>query len=226
MSGKLNKAEESLTGETKKKDVDENHQEEETTMTTPSVLSSTQNMMGTLVESAVGKAKGEIGSLIPQIENEILKQEKGLEKKLDRAEISLTGQEDGATGIIEPNDVNDDNLDGAMAKTPTASQVMIGNVVESAVDNAKDEIGSLIPKIEDEITKQESVLEEKLQTAETSLLRQTFLITFVIHEETRERAEDVIPTLNSKKAEVVLEAAIGNGGEMFSLETLKITPPQ
>ena len=53
---------------------------------------------------------------------------------------------------------------------PTATQKMIGKVVEGAVDNAKNEINGLIPKIEGEIENQEKDLNIKLTKAEMGLV--------------------------------------------------------
>jgi hypothetical protein len=52
----------------------------------------------------------------------------------------------------------------------TGTQVVMGNIVESSVDKAKSEIGSLIPTIEGAIMKQELELEAKLDKAEKSLV--------------------------------------------------------
>merc|ERR1711865_1115332 len=51
-----------------------------------SALTGTQKMMGNIVEGAVDKAKGEIGGLMPQIEEEIENQEEEMEDKLNTAE--------------------------------------------------------------------------------------------------------------------------------------------
>ena len=121
----------------------------------------TQHMMATIVEGAVDSAKGEIGSMIPKIENELIKQEDSLAGKLSKAEMSLVGASD------------ENELKTSAASTGegelTGTQRMMSTVVEGAVDKAKGQIGSLIPDIEREILKQESELETKLGRAEASL---------------------------------------------------------
>jgi hypothetical protein len=199
---------------------------EETKEAAPGLPTSAQAMMGTVVESAADSAKSDIGGLIPQIESEILKQETDLGHKLEKAEVSLTTAE-GATGAaIAPEDVSEDNVDVAMQNMPTAAQKMIGSVVESAIDKAKGEIGSLIPKIEDEINKQENEMEGKLEIAENSLLRQTYEVTFVVHVESQGKADDVIPSLSSEKVEHVLNEAVGPSAEIVGLKTIYINPPK
>jgi len=117
-------------------------------------IGGTQKMMGSVVEGAVDSAKGEIGSLVPKIESEILKQEDSLAGQLGKAEESLVGKADK-------------NLSSTVNE---GTQRMMGSVVEGAVDSAKGEIGKLVPTIEREILKQEEVLDGQLEKAEKSLV--------------------------------------------------------
>jgi len=122
--------------------------------------------MGTVVEGAVDKAKGEIGSLIPKIEIEIVKQEEEMEDKLNTAEKSLTNDMDVSKGQEDTSkETTGTNTDAPL----TGTQIMMGNVVEGAVGKAKNEIGSLMPQIENEIIKQEDDMQKKLNTAEQAL---------------------------------------------------------
>ena len=72
---------------------------------------------------------------------------------------SATGS---ATGIASATD--------STAPTLSPAQVMMGSVVEKAVDNAKGEIDRIMPQIEGEIENQEKELEKKLNQAEESLV--------------------------------------------------------
>ena len=173
-------------------------------------------MMGTVVESAVDKAKGQIDSLMPSIENEIVKQEKSLETKLKKAENSM----------VEGDEGNDDDDTSLESNTPTAQQKAIGSVVESAVDKAKDQINSLIPTIEDEIVKQEEEMDGQLSKAESALLLQTYVVQFVVHVESQEKAEDVAPVLSSNKVETIMNDALGNQAEVIGIRTDAITAPK
>tara|TARA_B100000795_G_C22788508_1_gene435786 strand:- start:329 stop:1363 length:1035 start_codon:yes stop_codon:yes gene_type:complete len=233
MQGQLEKAEQSLVGETES----ENEEKEEKvenekiiSKSQPEGPTSAQVMMGSVVESAVDKAKGQIGGLIPQIENEIVKQEKEMENQLEKAEVALTTEQNGTKvapeDIIQLENVNEDNVDAAAQQMPTAAQKMMGNVVELAVDKAKSQIGGLIPKIEDEIVKQETEMENQLTKAEASLTRNQYEITFVVHVETQEAAEDVLPSLSRDKEEKVMDNAMGNTAEIVGLETVSITAPK
>jgi hypothetical protein len=142
--------------------------------TTPTIssgpISGNQHVMGTVVENAVDKAKGEIGSLIPEIENEIVKQEDELNHKLIVAEASLTNT--SLNEVMEKHEVDNDDEEEAKSSTPELSQQqqMIGGMVEGAVDNAKGEIGSLMPKIEEKIIEQEEKMEGQLSKAEEGLV--------------------------------------------------------
>ena len=154
MAGKLSKAELALTGSSDKN------------LTPKLELTGTQKMMGTVVEGAVDKAKGEIGSLIPKIEIEIVKQEEEMEDKLNTAEKSLTNDMDVSKGQEDTSkETTGTNTDAPL----TGTQIMMGNVVEGAVGKAKNEIGSLMPQIENEIIKQEDDMQKKLNTAEQAL---------------------------------------------------------
>ena len=64
-----------------------------------------------------------------------------------------------------------DNVDNVDNAPLTGTQIMMGNVVEGAVGKAKNEIGSLIPKIEEEIVKQEEEMEHQLESAEKGLTK-------------------------------------------------------
>ena len=211
MQGQLSQAEEGLVGKAdvvlEEKDVDTAGSNDPT---------SAQKMMGTVVESAVDKAKGQIDSLMPSIENEIVKQEKSLETKLKKAEKSM----------VEGDEGNDDDETSLESNTPTAQQKAIGSVVESAVDKAKDQINSLIPTIEDEIVKQEEEMDGQLSKAESALLLQTYVVQFVVHVESQEKAEDVAPVLSSNKVETIMNDALGNQAEVIGIRTDAITAPK
>ena len=211
MQGQLSQAEEGLVGKAdvvlEEKDVDTAGSNDPT---------SAQKMMGTVVESAVDKAKGQIDSLMPSIENEIVKQEKSLETKLKKAEKSM----------VEGDEGNDDDETSLESNTPTAQQKAIGSVVESAVDKAKDQINSLIPTIEDEIMKQEEEMDGQLSKAESALLLQTYVVQFVVHVESQEKAEDVAPVLSSNKVETIMNDALGNQAEVIGIRTDAITAPK
>jgi hypothetical protein len=90
MEDKLNTAEKSLTNDMDVSKGQEETSKETTGTNTAAPLTGTQIMMGNVVEGAVGKAKNEIGSLMPQIENEIIKQEDDMQMKLNTAEQALT----------------------------------------------------------------------------------------------------------------------------------------
>jgi hypothetical protein len=211
MQGQLSQAEEGLVGKAdvvlEEKDVDTAGSNDPT---------SAQKMMGTVVESAVDKAKGQIDSLMPSIENEIVKQEKSLETKLKKAEKSM----------VEGDEGNDDDEPSLESNTPTAQQKAIGSVIESAVDKAKDQINSLIPTIEDEIVKQEEEMDGQLSKAESALLLQTYVVQFVVHVESQEKAEDVAPVLSSNKVETIMNDALGNQAEVIGIRTDAITAPK
>jgi hypothetical protein len=128
------------------------------------LLTGTQQMMGTVVEAAVDQAKGEIGGLIPQIEGEIVKQEEDLSGKLTKAETALTGNSDKTM---------QSSATAAPIQPLTGTQKIMGTVVEAAVDQAKGEIGGLIPQIEGEIVKQEEDLSGKLKRAQNALINST-----------------------------------------------------
>ena len=230
MQGQLEKAEQSLVGETESEKEEKVENEKIISKSQPEGPTSAQVMMGSVVESAVDKAKGQIGGLIPQIENEIVKQEKEMENQLEKAEVALTTEQNGTKvapeDIIQLENVNEDNVDAAAQQMPTAAQKMMGNVVELAVDKAKSQIGGLIPKIEDEIVKQETEMENQLTKAEASLTRNQYEITFVVHVETQEAAEDVLPSLSRDKEERVMDNAMGNTAEIVGLETVSITAPK
>jgi hypothetical protein len=127
-------------------------------------LTGTQQIMGTVVEAAVDQAKGEIGGLIPQIEGEIVKQEEDLSGKLTKAETALTGNSDKTM---------QSSATAAPIQPLTGTQKIMGTVVEGAVDQAKGEIGGLIPQIEGEIVKQEEDLSGKLKRAQNALINST-----------------------------------------------------
>lgn len=211
MQGQLSQAEEGLVG---KADVVLEEKDVDTAGSTDPT--SAQKMMGTVVESAVDKAKGQIDSLMPSIENEIVKQEKSLETKLKKAEKSM----------VEGDEGNDDDDTSLESNTPTAQQKAIGSVVESAVDKAKDQINSLIPTIEDEIVKQEEEMDGQLSKAESALLLQTYVVQFVVQVESQEKAEDVAPVLSSNKVETIMNDALGNQAEVVGIRTDAITAPK
>lgn len=222
MEGQLSKAEEGLVGK-------ENKTAAPVIPTATAVAggpTSAQQMMGTVVEGAVDKAKGEIGSLIPKIENKILEQENEMEGKLRKAEEELVNNKVSSVGAIDLANVNEDNVDVAASQMPTAAQKMMGNVVEGAVDKAKGQIASLIPKIEDKIVEQEEEMEGQLSKAEASLLLQTYIVDFVVHVESKEKAEDVAPTLSSKKVEQMIDQALGNQAQIIGIRTTDIKPPE
>ena len=160
-----------------------------TTTTTSGVGGSTsaggtQHMMATIVEGAVDSAKGEIGSMIPKIENELIKQEDSLAGKLSKAEMSLVGASDENKLTTSAASTGEGEL--------TGTQRMMSTVVEGAVDKAKGQIGSLVPNIEREILKQESELETKLGRAEASLTgeKDQTLSNMTVAEEEEEEEEE------------------------------------
>ena len=77
------------------------------------------------------------------------------------------------------------------------AQKMIGGVVETAVDAAKNDIGSLMPKIEGEIEKQEKDLEEKLEKAEQSLTKDQ-----TVHENPEQEIATIGESLDNLQREV------------------------
>ena len=121
--------------------------------------SGTQKMIGSVVETAVNDAKTQIGSLETKIEGEIMKQKEALGMKLNTAEASLTNS--SVEQVQAEHAQEQDKVSG--------TQQMVGSVVETAVGDAKNQIGTLENKIEKEIVKQKGALSVKLNTAQESL---------------------------------------------------------
>jgi len=71
--------------------------------TKESTLTNGQKMIGSMVESQVDKAKGQIDELIPKVEEKILEQEEELETQLSKAEESLVNNATQPLSTGPPN---------------------------------------------------------------------------------------------------------------------------
>ena len=162
LAGKLSNAEEGLVGssdpEFNRTHDDATTDDAATEDASTSVLSGQQQMIGGMVDGQVNKAKDDIEELMPKVEEEIVKQEESMQKKLTVAEQSLVGTSDPAMNATTKE------------STLTNGQKMIGSMVESQVDKAKGQINELIPKVEEKILEQEEELETQLSNAEESLV--------------------------------------------------------
>ena len=75
-------------------------------------------MIGGMVDGQVNKAKDDIEELMPKVEEEIVKQEESMQKKLTVAEQSLVGTSDPAMNATTKE------------STLTNGQKMIGSMVD------------------------------------------------------------------------------------------------
>ena len=77
-------------------------------------LSESQQVIGGMVEDQVDKAKGEIDTLIPKIEDKVLEQEKTMQGQLSQAEEGWVGKADV---VLEEKDI-----DTAGSTDPSSAQ--------------------------------------------------------------------------------------------------------
>jgi len=160
------------------------------TTTTPTMsgrpMTGTQEVMGGVVETAIDQAKSDVESLISDADDAIIEQETLLAGKLSNAEEGLVGSsdpefnrthDDATTDDATTDDATTDDAttdgtttDDASTSVLSGQQQMIGGMVEGQVNKAKGDIEELMPKVEEEIVKQEESMQHKLMVAEQSLV--------------------------------------------------------
>ena len=97
----------------------------------------------------------------------------------------------------------------------------------SKLEKQVNEILGIEPKEPSkEIVKQEEEMDGQLSKAESALLLQTYVVQFVVHVESQEKAEDVAPVLSSNKVETIMNDALGNQAEVIGIRTDAITAPK
>jgi hypothetical protein len=92
----------------------------------------------------------------------------------EESEESEESEDEGKNANLVVEELNA-NVQKDENKLLTETQKVIGNVVETAVGSAKDEINALIPEIEGEIEKQEKKLNTEITIAEKSLAQNVTL---------------------------------------------------
>merc|ERR1711871_395687 len=137
----------------------------------PSTPTGAQVAMGSAVDAAANKAKADIGALIPQAEAAILTEQKKLEEQLGEAEEALVGEENPERverrNVAQSSETPEEAA--AILAGPTAAQTAMGNAVDSAANQAKADIGALIPEAEKAIEEKEEMRKGKLSEAEDAL---------------------------------------------------------